>query len=1453
MPHSSPSLARHVQPSSDCADVCGTITRRSVIGLVCLFAAWSLASRPALLADQWSGSIELKLDVDASNYSRHETQTWTLTGQPPKQSGAMALYPAKWHYTGGGSKTISFQDPVQGPTQRRYDWSVDVTRNVEVAIHGRASDKKLVIHQWTATLRVPDAISATQSATIAGGIPAPSTSFRATADQWNFGWIEADPGSTDVSDSSTVSVGPLPVPMGLDGSSLPPANVTWHLTSGPAGTPSASPPAFTATVSAAPVLQTLSVATISQLSPAVTAPGAVNYRVIITGNGTHFAPGTSRADFGDGITVTSLTVSSATSATAYITTTSSTPIGPRTVSVTTGPEIAKLGNGFSVIQGTVVGPPPPASGGVPQPSGPTITAITPATVAPGATHVAVTVRAANTGWTPGFTTADFGPGITITAVDVKSTIDAVVTLDVSAAAATGKRTVTFSTRPVGTGPTEQVSLANTFAVQLPQHYRVILNGFKVIHQTFHDIISPNGSGDEIYAAAGVIVATRNAPDAGNALTVLNSSVITTQVHGIAPDASQVTGSSFGGSSGDNRPRVRAGSATTSGGLTNGDVFPAGQDPGSMTAEPVAGSFPLLLWEGTFTNGTDAILIVPSVWKVTTGDTCVYDGWVKNWADGSYDNQRQAGLVRDRIQNGDLSPIPGPDCFPCINTSQLVGSGDPDNGGLLGPCACTPRRDRPIGIVPADPSYAPGMTYYHGTAVVVTQDAIERALNRPRQLGVLPPGVSILHFADDAGSEFAGNYDFYLRVERVAEIEASAPPNVTTAQTPSGQTAHVPVGVKTTTGVASQLPGQSIASKLVPAITAVTPNSGPQWSDALVVTFDAKNTAFAQGTTTVDLGPGITPVAVAPYQAVDVASPTKVLATLKIAGDATPGPRTITITTGNQVVRLANGFTVAARDVSEVFQVSPNSGQQGQQGLAVTISRPTGYWSSYFYLGTKLNFGPNIDVTAVEVQNGASVKATLNLHPNAPAGPCTVTVSRPGFADEFFPGAFTVTPGSTGPSFSRPAAAATAAAPVATLDSVIPNTVLSGRTASLVVRGKNTHFVDGTTSFAFGGNGTAVTSSHVTSPTSADVYLAIQPGVSGSRTAWATTGAENLQLASALTIINPIPLTLNPNTAVQGATVRVNLTAPAAHFAQGKTILSGLSTGTGWAVTSPTTAYIDLRIPASQPAGVFTCTLTTDNEVAEALNGFTITPAPDPWGKSCASATGIGTLSPGTSATRPGTIHAQGVRDWFAVSLPYATSLSLAVQPDFSKPGSGNSDFELVIYRDNCSTAPFASTFTGGAANDPRMVTVSNKTVTIANNAFEGPATTWFLLVCVQANQWSLGQPSFVLNLSAKATPPPAPVTTPYPFSFSDKRLALPGVDYYSETVTIQGINVPVSISINDKGYYSLNGGSYTSAPGTVYAGDKVTLRARLDALDISRVVTLTVGGQSANWWLTVKP
>jgi hypothetical protein len=75
---------------------------------------------------------------------------------------------------------------------------------------------------------------------------------------------------------------------------------------------------------------------------------------------------------------------------------------------------------------------------------------------------------------------------------------------------------------------------------------------------------------------------------------------------------------------------------------------------------------------------------------------------------------------------------------------------------------------------------------------------------------------------------------------------------------------------------------------------------------------------------------------------------------------------------------------------------------------------------------------------------------------------------------------------------------------------------------------------------------------------------------------------------------------------------------------------------------------------------------------------------------------------------------------------------------------------------------------------------------------------------------------------------------------------------YDSTITILGINVPVSISISN-GNYRINNGSYTTSPGIVNNGDVVTVRMKSSTQNNSSVLAnIVIGSINTNMIVTTK-
>ncbi len=101
---------------------------------------------------------------------------------------------------------------------------------------------------------------------------------------------------------------------------------------------------------------------------------------------------------------------------------------------------------------------------------------------------------------------------------------------------------------------------------------------------------------------------------------------------------------------------------------------------------------------------------------------------------------------------------------------------------------------------------------------------------------------------------------------------------------------------------------------------------------------------------------------------------------------------------------------------------------------------------------------------------------------------------------------------------------------------------------------------------------------------------------------------------------------------------------------------------------------------------------------------------------------------------------------------------------------------------------------------------------------------------------------------------PQPVDpTPDPFTFVDITGAEVNTLYTSNSVTITGINIPVAISVTAGKEYSIDGGAWVSAAGTITNGQTVRVRQTTSGVyNNANNATLTVGGVSDTYTVTTR-
>lgn len=370
----------------------------------------------------------------------------------------------------------------------------------------------------------------------------------------------------------------------------------------------------------------------------------------------------------------------------------------------------------------------------------------------------------------------------------------------------------------------------------------------------------------------------------------------------------------------------------------------------------------------------------------------------------------------------------------------------------------------------------------------------------------------------------------------------------------------------------------------PTIITASPNTGKQQQQNLAVTITALATHFVQGTTTVSFGAGIT------VTSVTVNSPTSATATLNIDPLAFTGFRNVTVTTGSETATLGNGFNVTAGPAT-ITQAAPKTGQQGQQGLTVTV---TGQNTHFIAGTTNASFDSGIAVTSLTVNSPTSATAVLNIEPLTAPGTRQVTLNTDGESASSV-NVFAVTAGP------------------ATLTQLSPNTGPQGaQKLSVTITGQSTHFTQNETSANFG-SGISVQSVTVSSPTLATAVINIQPTAAlGARTVSVFTLGETATLTNAFTVVagTPVVVQVTPISGQQGQqNLSVSVTGAFTHWVPGTTTASfgaGV-TVSSLTINSPISATAVLNIDPAAATGAHNVTFTTGSEVATLIGGFTVNP------------------------------------------------------------------------------------------------------------------------------------------------------------------------------------------------------------------------------------------------------
>jgi RHS repeat-associated protein len=707
--------------------------------------------------------------------------------------------------------------------------------------------------------------------------------------------------------------------------------------------------------------------------------GQQNLSVALAGNGTNWAQGTTTADFGPGITVASLTVTSPTSATAVLNISPSAPQQPNTVTITTGSEVETRANGFAVTSPVFL--------------------VSPTTGQQGQQNLQVFISDEFTYWVPGLTTVSFGPGITVTSVTVDAASAVTAMLNISPTAPTGPTNVTVTTGTEvdtlsngftvtqGTngvpGPPEKLAFiaqpTNTTAGQPISAVQVAVedafgNVIPSVTNTITIVVGPN-------SAAGTLAGTTQQPLVNGVATFGDLAISKAGDYTL-----EATGSGLGQGSRSfaitagppsqlaftNLPSAvasgqassvtvvvedRFGNVVTS--ATNLVTLALGANPGGATlsgASTVSASNGLSLFSGISINKTGAgysftasspgltstsspSFVVnpgtPSQLVFLTQPSTVSSNGTLNQVQVAIEDASGSVVVTSNdtvhialYQNPSGGTLSGALAVPVVNgiatfsglSIDQAGNGYALEATLASCCFAISSNFNVLPTGPAILSLSPNVTL-PGTSVQVTITALNTHFVPGQTTATFGPGVSV-------GGGLSGAFG---PVQVTSATTAMAQVSVAANATPGLRT----VAVRTGSEEASLIDGFAVNGS--PFLSSLSPSFSPP-GQSLLVTIKGVFTNFRQGTTQATFGPGIS-VGGAPQGGsgpVFVTDSFTATAQLTLDPAATPGLRAVTVQTGGEQATLQSGFLVLGAVTGPPPMVSIDSPTEGAEVTSQTL-------------------------------------------------------------------------------------------------------------------------------------------------------------------------------------------------------------------------------------------------------------------------------------------------------------------------------------------------------------------------------------------------------------------------------------------------------------------------------------------------------------------------------------
>lgn len=272
-----------------------------------------------------------------------------------------------------------------------------------------------------------------------------------------------------------------------------------------------------------------------------------------------------------------------------------------------------------------------------------------------------------------------------------------------------------------------ICIASTTVKAQTGRFRVVLNGYRVTHQTLEGGIDNMGWGDEV-----TLVNHIGTVDSSGILRRITWGNTFTTIMG----STQVANT------------LRAGTASSTGGLQTGDDFPTA-NPAVRTMPIRSGNPPATLFEGELTRNANAAVIIPTIWEWDGSTPSMQNAYA-----GAMDSFTSAltAAVRSMITRTASSSI---NAF--LRSGSTVGIGNTITLDYGLPMT------RPIGVQSVGNRFG-----FTPQVLVLTYDQAD-LISRTEFVRGLGVGVIPVTYTD--ASLFQGEYRLFIQVERTDQPAA----------------------------------------------------------------------------------------------------------------------------------------------------------------------------------------------------------------------------------------------------------------------------------------------------------------------------------------------------------------------------------------------------------------------------------------------------------------------------------------------------------------------------------------------------------------------------------------------------------------------------------------------------------------------------------------------------------